>query len=140
MAREDLIQEIVESLARVQRLSKPAVWSALGLSSAQAGMLFMLFHHKKSSVKQVSEYLGISKSAVSQLLDPLVDKKLVSRQADAKDRRIMRLDLTAEGGKTLKHLHKLRYAGLRSALDALSEKDLKEMAQLTNKMTKNNKG
>lgn len=134
MKREDLIQEIVESLARCQRLTKPSVWQTLGLSHAQVGMLFLLFHHHETSVKKISEYLGVTKSAVTQLLDPLVEKRLVSRKNDPQDRRIVRLSLTPKGLQLLKKLNKLKYAGIRSALDSLSMQELQAMAQLHQKM------
>jgi len=134
MKREDLIQEIVESLARCQRLAKPSVWQELGLSHAQIGMLFILFHHHEASVKQISEYLGVTKSAVTQLLDPLVDKRLVNRRNDENDRRIVRLSLTPKGLQLLKKLNKLKYAGIRSALASLSAQELQVMAQLHQKM------
>ena len=134
MKREDLIQEIVESLARCQRLAAPSAWKTLGLSHAQIGMLFMLFHHSEASVKQISEYLGVTKSAVTQLLDPLVDKKLVSRNNDPKDRRFVRLSLTADGLLLLKKLHKLKFAGLRTAIDSLNGKELTQLAALHRKM------
>jgi DNA-binding MarR family transcriptional regulator len=134
MNREDLIQEIVESLARCQRTPGPSAWKSVGLSHAQIGMLFMLFHHQQGSVKQISEYLGITKSAVTQLLDPLVDKQLVTRENDPKDRRVVRLSLTPKGFSLLKKLNRLKFAGIRSALDNLNSAELSQMAALHQKM------
>ena len=137
MKREDLIQDVVESLSKCQRLAAPSAWKTLGLSHAQIGMLFMLFHHSEATVKQISEYLGVTKSAVTQLLDPLVDKKLVNRTHDPKDRRFVRLGLTPSGLLLLKKLHGLKFAGIRSALDSLSGKELAQLADLHRKMALN---
>lgn len=134
MKREDLIQQIVESLARCQRPAGPTAWKTLGLSHAQMGMLFMLRYHRQPSSKQIAEFLGVSKSAVSQLLDPLVDKGLVKRQNDPKDRRIIRLSLTPKGLQTLKKLHRLKFAGVRSALYSLGAKELNQLADLHSKV------
>jgi DNA-binding MarR family transcriptional regulator len=132
--REDLIQEIVESLARSQRPPGPTAWKALDLSHAQMGMLFMLNYRRQVSPKQIAEFLGVSKSAVSQLLDPLVDKKLVSRQADTKDRRIIHLSLTPKGSGLLKKLYRLKFAGIRTALGSLDTAELSQLAALQNKV------
>lgn len=134
MSREELIQQIVESLIKCQRLPSPAVWEALDLSRAQVGMLFMLHHHSHTNVNQVAQFLGVTKSAASQLLDPLVSKNLVSRRHDDKDRRIVRLDLTEDGSELIKQLNRHKYAGIRSALDSLSSQDLKVMAELHQKI------
>lgn len=98
----------------------------------------MLFHHHEASVKQISQYLGVTKSAVTQLLDPLVEKRLVNRRNDESDRRIVRLSLTPKGLQLLKKLNKLKYAGLRSALASLSAQELQLMVQLHQKMNTKN--
>jgi MarR family transcriptional regulator, organic hydroperoxide resistance regulator len=137
MDKEELIQGIVENLAKCQRPALNAGWKALGLSHAQMSMLYLLFYHAQSNVKEIADFLGISKSAVSQLLDPMVDKGLVSRHNDLKDRRIVRISLTAKGKQTLKKLAKYKFAGLRSALQNLDQKELAELYRLHKKMTTN---
>ena len=101
------------------------------------GMLYLLFYHQAASVKDTADYLGITKSAVSQLADPLVAKDLVSRKNDPKDRRIVRLSLTAGGSQVLKKLAKHKFAGIRSAIDSLSDEDVRQLYRLHQKMIKN---
>jgi DNA-binding MarR family transcriptional regulator len=137
MSREELIQNIVENLAKCQRPSLNSGWRQLGLSHAQMGMLYLLFYHSGASVKQASDYLGITKRAITQLMGPLVDKGLVSRRNDINDRRIVRLSLTSEGTQALKKLAKHKYAGLRSALEGLSDKELSQLHKLHSKMAAN---
>ncbi|HVS78683.1 MAG TPA: MarR family transcriptional regulator [Candidatus Saccharimonadales bacterium] len=134
MKREELIQGIVENLVRCQRPTLNGGWKDLGLSHAQMGMLFLLFHHNEASVKQISEYLGITKSAVSQLLDPLLSKKLISRDEDPKDRRVVRLNLTAKGSEIIKKVAKHKFDGIRTALDSLDDRDLRELYELHKKV------
>jgi DNA-binding MarR family transcriptional regulator len=137
MDREEQIQSIVESLAKCQRPALSAGWKELGLSHAQMGMLYLLFYHDNASVKQAADFLGISKSAVTQLADPLVDKGLVIRANDLGDRRIVRLGLTAAGSSVLKKLSKYKFAGIRSAINGLSDAEVKQLYGLYQKMSKN---
>lgn len=134
MAKEDLIQEVVESLAKCQRPASFAGWQKIGLSHAQLGMLYMMSYHKRLQVKQIAEYLGVTKSAASQLIDPLTEKGLVSRQVDDRDRRVAHFSLTAKGDKMLKKMTKHKFAGLRARLAALDDKELKLLADLCRKM------
>ena len=134
MGKEELIQQTVESLARCQRPGLSLNWKEIGLSHAQLSMLFMLFYHPEASAKEIAGFLGISKSAISQVIDPLAEKNLVSRQDDPKDRRIVRLNLTAEGKAKVHKLNKLKSAGLRSALEKLSSDELKQLYGLSQKM------
>jgi DNA-binding MarR family transcriptional regulator len=138
MKRDELVQEIIETLNRCQKAgANPAVWRKLGLSHSQVGMLFMVLHHSDANVKQISEYLGVTKSAITQLLDPLVANEFIERQNDPIDRRIVRLKITDKGKKAVKEIIKLKFSGLRAALDNLSDAELEQLAKLHRKAAKN---
>jgi DNA-binding MarR family transcriptional regulator len=64
----------------------------------------------------------------------LSQKKFIKRQVDPNDRRIARFQLSEEGLKELKRFHKLKYAGLRSSLESLSEDELDQLAGLSRKL------
>jgi MarR family 2-MHQ and catechol resistance regulon transcriptional repressor len=134
MKREDLIQDIIETMARCQRPANFSSWSKVGLSHAQTGMLFMLSYHKRLQIKQIAEYLGITKSAASQMVDSLAKKELINRVVDTKDRRIVYISLTSRGQREFKKLHKLKFAGLRSRLGSLSTDELNLLSKLAHKM------
>lgn len=134
MGKAELIQEIIENLAKCQRPAFNSGWKATGLSHAQLGMLYMIFYHSEVSPKDIADFLGVSKSAVTQLMEPLVDKDLVNRRNDSRDRRIVRLSLSAKGKKFLGQLNKYKYAGIRSALGTLDTKDLEQLSALHQKM------
>lgn len=135
MDKEELIQAIIENMAKCQRPAIKSGWKELGLSHAQTGMLYLLYYHDQSSVNEAADFLGISKSAATQLLGPLADKGLVVRQNDKNDRRIVRLGLTAKGRQALKKLAKHKYAGLRSAMEELSGEELRQLSALYQRMT-----
>lgn len=134
MSKDDLIQTVIETLVKVQRPAISASWKEVGLSHAQVSLLYLIHYHQGSNVKQVSEHLGITKSAVSQLADPLEETGYVRRQQDEADRRVIRLHLTAKGTALLKKLSKHKFAGLRSALESLSEDDLETLRDIYKKM------
>lgn len=133
MDREDQIQTIVEVLAKLQRPSLNSGWHKLGLSHAQMGMLYLLYFHNKSSVKEAADFLGITKSAVTQLAGPLADKGLLTREEDAKDRRIVRLRLTGKGAQVLKKIARHKFDGIRSAIENLSDKEVEKLCALVKK-------
>ena len=135
MKREVVIQEIVENLARCQRPASLSSWQKIGLSHAQVGLLFMLSYHQRLQAKQVALFLGVSNSAVSQLIDPLEEKRLIKREPDRQDRRIAYLSLSAKGNQLVKKLSRHKFAGFRSRLDSLSTGDLNQLAELSRKLT-----
>jgi DNA-binding MarR family transcriptional regulator len=133
MDKETLIQGIIESLAKCQRPGLTASWRKSGLSHAQVGMLYLLHYHNSASVKEAADFLGITKSAVTQLAGPLASKGLLVRQEDPADRRIVRLSLTAKGAQALKSVAKHKFDGLRTALENLNGYEIKNLHNLLQK-------
>lgn len=71
--------------------------SDLGLTSAQAAVLFSVPAEGGASVNAVAEALGLAQSATSVLVQRLEQAGLIERQPDPADRRAVRLRLTARG-------------------------------------------
>jgi DNA-binding MarR family transcriptional regulator len=131
MKRPDHVQAIIENLAKLQRSAlKSGVWKDLGISHAQVSMLYLLSFHNHSSVKQTGDFLGVSKSAITQLADPLVEKGLISRKNDPTDRRIVRMSLTDKGLLALKKLAKHKYDGVRTAVGYMSDEEVETLSSL----------
>ena len=64
--------------------------------------------------------LGLEKSSVSRLVRKLVDAGEISEQADARDARAKRLQLTAQGRQTLSGIDRFAQAQVAAALAHLS--------------------
>ena len=134
MSKENQIQSIIESLSKIQRPVLSNRWKEFGLSHAQAGLLYLLSNHKRSNVKQTADFLGVSKSAVTQLARPLESKALISRNNDEADRRVVWLSLTPDGARVLKVIAKHKFDGLRSALEKLTPEELETLHKIYAKM------
>ncbi len=74
--------------------------SETGLSFPLVNMLMRLYHGEPSGISEISDELGVTKAAISQAVDRLVQLGLVARQEDATDRRARRLEVT-EAGRAL---------------------------------------
>ena len=57
----------------------------------------MLSHNPGVSLSEVAEHIGLSRPAMSILVDGLVHRKLVARETDADDRRRLTLSVTRPG-------------------------------------------
>jgi len=73
----------------------------LDLKPAQLDVLMNLYRHPEMSQHDLARKLLVGRSNVTMLLPQLEKRGLVLRQADAKDRRILRLSLTSAGQELL---------------------------------------
>lgn len=98
----------------------------------------VLRHIRKGlgSASELAEAKQISRAAVSQAVEALVQKGLVSRAQDPQDRRHVRLSLTAEGENLLGSIFQNTRQWMAQVLAPLSEEELQTMAQAMESLKK----
>lgn len=95
MENSEKIAHLLERMGRLLSSSynadgfKPVQWEALSFLS-QANV----FSRNPSAL---GKYLGVTKGSISQTLSILENRGLLSKRTDKKDKRAVRLDLTAKG-------------------------------------------
>ncbi|MCB2210330.1 MarR family transcriptional regulator [bacterium] len=94
-----------------------------GLSLSQINTLFRLYHHGPDSVQDLADHLGITNAAVSQLLDSLIEAGLLTRSEDPSDRRMKRIELTADGRGLVEKSVERRQAWLFDLVNAFSDSE-----------------
>ena len=138
MPKKDHIHTIFDSMAEVLfsvKFGRIEAFKKLGFGRQQFWALKMIAHHDKPvSVKDLSQKLNITSGAVSQMIDPLVEKGLVTRTEDAQDRRIVRLELTDKARETFKTLRQAHLENVKSMFDDLSEEELNTLENLLKKI------
>ena len=84
---------------------------------SHARVIFYLVDSNSSPISQIADYLGISKSNMTPIIDNLINHGLVNRYPDSNDRRILRVELT---DKTWKLLDSFRIAIRNSFAERIS--------------------
>ena len=68
-----------------------------GLTMGQLGAILRLFHKGACAVSDIGNDLGVTNSAASQMLERMVQLKLITRSEDPNDRRVKQIVLTEKG-------------------------------------------
>jgi DNA-binding MarR family transcriptional regulator len=84
------VDHILETRAVDQAANEP-------LSPSKVQVLRLLGEQGTQTASQVARFLGVSKPAVTQIIDSMVDGTLVTRSTAAHDRREVGLKLSARG-------------------------------------------
>jgi DNA-binding MarR family transcriptional regulator len=85
-----------------------------GLSMSQINVLMRLYHHDVAGVSDIGTYLGVTNAASSQLIDRLVQMRLLERTEDPVDRRAKQIRITEEGRSLVER-------SIRARLDWMKE-------------------
>lgn len=91
-----------------------------GLTVPQLRSLIFLYRHEGASLSQVADHVGLSLPSMSKTIDVLVTRKLVTRRVLPRDRRYVRLGLSAKGRETLEEARKETGARIEDAVAVLS--------------------
>ncbi|OQA42642.1 MAG: putative HTH-type transcriptional regulator YusO [Chloroflexi bacterium ADurb.Bin325] len=83
----------------------------------------------RSSVSELADARSISRPAVSQIVDALVNKGLIVRTPDAHDRRRTRLALTAAGDALLDAVFKDTRRWMMQLFSRLDDEELQELVR-----------
>ena len=106
---EELALKLLETLRKFKKAGiYPSCQS--DLSPGLIGMLHIIYHRghdldKGISVRQISEICKQTSSGVTQAINLLENKELVTRTVDSDDRRIIRVKLTPIGLKLVEEHH-----------------------------------
>jgi DNA-binding MarR family transcriptional regulator len=101
-------------------------WLALDLTMPQVKVLFSTLRAGRLKASAIAELLSVGPSAVTPVVDALVDKKLVRREPDGDDRRVIWIVPTAQGRTLLERLLGTGRDSLAAVLETLSPTELLE--------------
>lgn len=92
-----------------------------GLTMAHFGLLMRLHYHEPFIISDISDHLGITPAAASQMVQRMVEQGLIDRVEDPNDRRIKRISLTAEGKRLVNEVIALRRQWMETIGETLPE-------------------
>jgi len=129
--KDELLQQTIERFWE----TIPPLWNRIrsnlrGTASERFGISVEQFHilrHIKRGIDSVSDLATercTSRPAISQAVEMLVQKGLLTRKQEADDRRYVKLALTENGSALLKSIFDSNRLWMLSKLDALSQEEL----------------
>ncbi|MBI3831693.1 MAG: MarR family transcriptional regulator [Planctomycetes bacterium] len=120
----DAIRRIVHAL----RVSSRDAEKRTGLSGAQLFVLYKLADGCSASLNELAARTRTHQSSVSVVVQRLVDRKLVRREASAQDRRRLVLSMTPAGRALLRRAPAAAQEKLIAALERMPAPRLRQLA------------
>ena len=121
---------LVESGVKLLPVIARALFSAIsslgsdyGLTPAQVKVLLHLGVHRQMTVGEIAAAVTCSMPAASEVVDRLVDAGHLVRATDPTDRRRVLVAATPDAERISAHLHEMREAQVRYALEQLAPED-----------------
>ncbi len=142
--RDELVNEVIDAELRLRRRLVSTRMSPLldlNLTMQQTKVLLALTFQDCAagtdcglSGQDLARHLGVGLATVTGIVDRLVGHGLVARAEDPDDRRIRRVELTAEGGALVARLRDAGVEHMRRILARLDDETLGNLAQVLDKL------
>jgi DNA-binding MarR family transcriptional regulator len=117
------VQHLLDQISGNNRVFEESCVAFFGVTSAQGGTLLALPLETTLSMNGLSKGVGVDNSTMTRMINQLVDKGLVFRQTDEKDRRMVRIGLTVSGQKMHRELAGALAGFYKDSLDAIEDKE-----------------
>jgi len=104
------------------------------LSGSQRAVLRALLDGGPCPVSEVAAHLGVTLSAATGLVDRLVKAKLVVRDRDQKDRRVVWVKITPDGESAVKAAEERRHVAMSQLVSHMPEQDLAALCEILERM------
>lgn len=137
--REELFESITTRAREIRKNSigyEKAISREYGITLVQNHVLFMLNKYEKITVGELAKKLGVTLSAVTQLVDSLEKVRLIERQPDASDRRKINLILSIRGRECVARYKQENRKNLKRIFNGLSIDELNEFNNMAIKLAK----
>ena len=107
---------------------------ATGLSMPQFGILMQLHYRGNCGVSDIGERFDITNAAASQLVEKLVQSRLIQREEDPNDRRAKLLNLTDKGRQLIQQGIEERFRCVDQLAANLTSEERAKVAEAMNIM------
>ncbi len=101
----------------------------LGLTMTQVRVLYTLQMEDGLAAGELAERLNVRPSTVTRIVDRLVRNKLVAREVDDSDRRLVRHRLTKKGAGVFRELRSMGRERLTRVFDRLDDKQVERVVE-----------
>ena len=100
----------------------------------QMNILHFVSYKKKCTMGELAKWLSVSLSAVTGLTDRMIKHKLLLRNRNTEDRRIVWISITAKGKKIAKSLDKHKQRMIKRLFGHIGKKDRDQYIDIISKV------
>lgn len=129
---ENLITQM-DSLQRTFHAQRASLSLGANPTPAQMGVLCVVYR-EQVGVRELAQRFGLTASAITQLVNHLVDNGYIRRVEDKTDRRKIILSLTPKGKKQVVVLRKKKVEMIRKIFENLDQKEVEQLSKILEKV------
>jgi len=132
--RKQHVEELIEGAQLLRRKASGLAQAKDGITPSQWQVIGHIFRHEGCTTNEVAAALNMTGSAVTQLVNRLVEDGYVKREANKQDRRAHRLVLSAQSKKRINAFKAKRLGLMLKLFSALTDAEFTQYVALNKKV------
>ena len=135
-------EKLLSAIFNIGRLIREEIHASNCLadfSHTEVEVLKFLQGKKNTTMKAIADYLHIKPSSTTSVVNSMVKKGSIKRAANSGDRRVVYIELTAKGLKSLQNKYKNIHKTIGKLFGKLNDKDKKYLINIFEKIHAENK-
>jgi DNA-binding MarR family transcriptional regulator len=132
---DEINNQILEALFKLVKDFKGSMSDSFKhshLTMLQCEAMMCIKKNKQAHMGDIANHFATTMPTATALIDKLIDTKYVKRENDAKDRRIVRINLTKSGEKLLSESIKQKTSKMDKLLSYLPKQDKLNLLRILN--------
>jgi len=137
---ERLVRQILQRAEDIYNMLSPGIpaeWFSSDLTVAQLRVLLVLQSSGASRMSDIASILDVALPTATGIVDKLVKKDLVIREADPQDRRLVICRLSNAGQELINRLWTSGQFQMERLLNGLNEEELEKASEVTEMLFNN---
>lgn len=135
--RKKQIKEILENMHKIKRTlsNEPLCYCKnKPITNTQFIVLELIKNEENIGIKEISETLGITSSATTQIINNLVKNKYINRRVSSTDRRNVKIKLSKNSKEHINYIENKLLKNFYNLFEALTDKELSTFCKLNSKI------
>jgi MarR family 2-MHQ and catechol resistance regulon transcriptional repressor len=138
MEKNEKLLSVIFNVGRLIREEIHASNCLANFTHAEVEVLKFLHNKKNITMKAIADYLYIKPSSATPVVDKLSESGNIKRVENKDDRRVVYIELTLKGKKTLEKKYKTIHKTIDKIFGKLNEKDKKILIKIFEKINNEN--
>lgn len=140
ISKKTIVNEILECFLAIKRKMSTEEHQSFHkkyLSPAQVQLLYLIRHHDGIGIKEIAEFLGVSSSAATQMVDNLVKENYIIREVSGEDRRALKLRVSDDCREKIARIRRHGAERMINVFDGLTDEELGQLRNICQKIRDN---
>ena len=126
----DKINEILPVIMKESLRQQRGEFYKIKITMPQLAILGFLKNHGEAAMTHMARHMFVTTAAVTGIVERLVRDGYVVRQSDPKDRRVVKVKLTAKGAALIEKMEDQRRKGIMGMFSKVSQRDREEYLRI----------